>query len=130
MDIALHPTPTGFDLAIDIDDLTSDHSLSTAIIISLFTDLRADDQPEKRGWWGGVIGSHLWLLGREKLTQETLNKAKTYCEAALQWMVTEKIALAVNISVSRLSLESIQISVDVIKPDAVINFQYAYVWDT
>ncbi len=130
MDIALEPTPTGFDLAIDIDDLKADRSLNTAIIISLFTDLRADEQPEKRGWWGGVIGSHLWLLGREKLTQETLNKAKTYCEAALQWIVTEKIALAVNVSVSRLSLESIQIAVDVVKPDAVINFQYAYVWDT
>ena len=58
-------------------DMLTDDSLTTEVIISLFTDRRAldsDDLPggdsDRRGWWGDSyrdrpIGSRLWLLSRE-----------------------------------------------------------------
>ena len=62
--------------------------LKTAVVISLFTDRRVneEDVPNgelNRGYWGDMdlpegesLGSKLWLLKREKLTPETINAAR------------------------------------------------------
>lgn len=92
--------------------LAEDDGLQTAVIISLFTDRRADDADrlpgadDKRGWWadayaeidGDKIGSRLWLLAREKQTQLVLVLAKAYAEEALAWLLEDGIARAVNVS--------------------------------
>ncbi|WP_213977480.1 phage GP46 family protein, partial [Serratia marcescens] len=61
-------------------DLINGDDLQTAMIISLFTDRVARDDDDidgedRRGWWGDMgedhnIGSRLWLLRRQKLTQD------------------------------------------------------------
>lgn len=102
-------------------DLASDGGLTTAVIISLFTDRLAaidDDIPDKppsgagdrRGWWGDrpiggdapggkpdFIGSRLWLLAREKQTEATRQKAIGYCREALQWMIDDGIAARLDV---------------------------------
>lgn len=96
------------DLALDGPDLATDAGLETAVIISLFTDRRADsddalpaqDDSDRRGWWGDAlpmieghrIGSRLWLLGREKVTTETLRRAEEYGAEALAWLLDAGIA--------------------------------------
>jgi phage gp46-like protein len=92
--------------------LVTDDTLETAVIISLFTDRRArpdDELPgiddSRRGWWGDSLsdiegdetGSWLWLLYREKTTDETLSRAREYCLAALQWLLEDRIAESVNV---------------------------------
>ena len=87
-------------------DLSSDKGLETAVIVSLFTDRRADGKSPrprtkktKRGWWGDSIadmpgdriGSKLWLLGREKELQEVAVRARQYTQEALEWMIDTKI---------------------------------------
>jgi phage gp46-like protein len=97
-----------FDFAMDqaSDDLSVTTELSNSILISLFTDQRAleEELPEgeisRKGWWAEQIedgtsikmGSKLWLLSREKKTQETLRLAKSYAEEALKWIVEEDLA--------------------------------------
>lgn len=98
------------DLAVIGAALQPDAGLETAVVLSLFTDSRATDADElpvgetdPRGWWGDVaapvpgdlFGSRLWLLNREKQTQETLNRARTYAEEALGWLIEDAIATAV-----------------------------------
>ncbi|CDL81468.1 phage GP46 family protein [Xenorhabdus cabanillasii] len=74
-DIALQWQLNGADIVIDNADIALDNSLSTAVIISLFTDclvLDSDELPtgtstDRRSWWGDTfnsrpIGSRLWLL--------------------------------------------------------------------
>lgn len=79
-------------------DMLTDDSLTTEVIISLFTDRRAldsDDLPggdsDRRGWWGDSyrdrpIGSRLWLLSREKTLQSVLDRAAAYALEALTWL--------------------------------------------
>ena len=81
-------------------DLALTDGLVTAIVVSLFTDRRASDddlppgQSDRRGWWADAvaddeIGSHLWLLDREKRTLDVPVKAEEYARAALAWLVTD-----------------------------------------
>lgn len=109
----LHPgEPPFFDWQIDAPDLDSDNGLQTAVIVSLFTDRRAepddelpDGSSDRRGWWadaypdieGDRIGSRLWLLAREKDMQSVVNRAREYTEEALAWLVDQGIALRIEV---------------------------------
>lgn len=87
--------------------LAADTSLSTAVLVSLFTDARVNGE---RGWWGdsypepsrpGVTaGSRLWLLERGKQTAQTLRDAQLYAEEALQWLVQDGLASEVAAATS------------------------------
>jgi len=113
MDIALLQQQAGeaiyFDLALSGFDLVADDGLLTAVIISLFTDRRAnDDDPlpderigvlsDLRGWWGDCIleedrrdplGSRLWLLSREKEVDVVVARAQQYADEALEWLIRD-----------------------------------------
>jgi phage gp46-like protein len=101
-------------------DFTRDAGLETAVIVSLFTDRKAepdDELPdpnssERRGWWGDLTipdlpsggdkyGSKLWLLERSKTTPEVIAKAKQYIEEALDWLVEDGVAFRVEVEVER-----------------------------
>ena len=107
MDIAIQQLDNGqFDITLDGPDLGAEHGLRTAVLISLFTDRRAeaddvipDGTTNRRGWWADpALGSRLWLLGREKQTAEVLNRARDYAEEALQWLIDEGIAQEVAVT--------------------------------
>lgn len=87
-----------------------DDGLESAVVISLFTDRRAesDDEVEgddRRGWWGDLfpavegdrIGSRLWLLSREKQLPSVLIRAREYASEALQWLIDDGVASAVTV---------------------------------
>lgn len=115
MDLALTYSTQldAFDVSIDAlnADLSSDSALTTAIILSLLTDRTAqasemDAGGDRRGWWadayaadGDEFGSRLWLLEREKQTAATLARAKAYVAEALQWLVDDGFATAVDVVV-------------------------------
>lgn len=110
IDIKLIADTNGiYDIGIDSDgDLTKEDSFDTSILLSLFTDARADESeqaiPEmRRGWWGNLFedyeyGSKLWLLDQAKRTQSKLNQSKSYAENALNWLVDDNYAKSVNIA--------------------------------
>lgn len=85
-------------------DLLGGDDLMTAVIISLFTDAAAapddviaDGSDDPRGWWGGPIGSKLWLRARAKQTDLTLALVKRDIEDALAWLVEDDIAASVEV---------------------------------
>lgn len=95
------------DVALEGGQLVAEHGLLTAVIVSLFSDrLAQEDDPlpfedsDRRGWWADIvppvpadkIGSRLWLLHREKQTQETLLRAGEYAREALEWLVEDQVA--------------------------------------
>lgn len=101
----------GGDLLLQGADLATDDGLETAVALSLFTDALAgnDEVPpgaRRRGWWGDAyadqeadrIGSRLWLLARDKQLPATLRKAEAYATQALQWLVDDGVASAVDVS--------------------------------
>ncbi len=99
--------------------------LETAITISLFTDALANDDDhlpgggnDRRGFWGDIslpenesLGSKLWLLKREKITQSVLNKTHDYIVQALRWLVVEKHLTAVKVDVERGGLNYISFQI-------------------
>lgn len=69
-----------------------------------------DGTGDRRGWWADMalplanappptdlIGSRLWLLSRRKLTEQTRLDAITYCIEALQWLLDDGLAAAVDV---------------------------------
>lgn len=90
-------------------DLGRGDDLATAVIISLFTDRRADPDDEipdasgdRRGWWGDTgrtrpLGSKLWLLERAKQTEQTRQRAQDYAADALAWLIEDGVAAAVDV---------------------------------
>lgn len=90
--------------------LQSGNDLSTAVLISLFTDRIAhvddiipDGTTDPRGWWADdpayPIGSRLWLLTRAKQTSETLARAQDYIAEALQWLIDDGVVARFGITV-------------------------------
>ena len=112
--LVLDPATLACDLALGAGGLEGDDGLTTAVLVSLFTDARAgaDDRlpdpatANPRGWWGDAlawidsdrIGSRLWLLSREKQVRETLRRAEEYAREALAWMLTDGAARTVAVS--------------------------------
>jgi phage gp46-like protein len=145
-DIALAFTSIrGGDLVLAGQDLARDDGLASAVLVSLFTDRRADPEQlradesktDLRGWWGDFkppvegdqTGSLLWLLRREKQTRETLARARQYAEQALAWMIEDRIAKTVAVSTEYGGLGIMYIGVEITRPDSTrVRYQYDYEW--
>lgn len=136
-------------------DLDDAQQLQTAVIISLATDRRANDDDilpdplseDRRGWWGdlnadaiwggGPIGSRLWLLERAKITDSraaqgaTVNLVETYIREALQWLLDLKVASRLDVSASRTAINAISAGVTLYRgPKPVIALRFQDFWQT
>lgn len=104
--------------------LLTDDSLTNAIVISLFTDARVDNQ---RGWWGNdfnqneerqeEMGSRLWTLARSKQLADVLDDAQAYAEQALQWLIDDGNALAIDVMATNPEQSVLLLSVVVTLPN-------------
>jgi phage gp46-like protein len=134
MRLVLNSSETQADLLRGSTGLERAHTLETAVVISLFSDARAgvddvlpDDTPardyrsDRRGWVGDAIpdiagdvtGSKLWLLAREKQTEETRRRAETYARQALAWMIEDGIAKSVAVSGSWMGRGALRLDIAV-----------------
>lgn len=134
------------DLSVVVDGvagspLAAADPLIRAVIISLFTWRRAnpDDAVDgsRQGWWGDAtasltgnrIGSRLWLLSREKLLPETFNRAREYAREALQWLVDDQVAAAVDVAAERYGRAGLALVVTITRADRrVTELRFADVW--
>jgi len=135
------------DLGFENNDLEQDAGLETAAIVSLFTDRRAADDdllpdPErgKRGWWGDLvsgieddkIGSRLWLLEREKTTEETLVRAKQYILESLAWMKEDGITNKIEAKVERqgtVTTPILAFLVKIYRDNSTLNISFNEQWE-
>jgi phage gp46-like protein len=131
-----------FVLETDLQAITQDAVLETAVIISLFTDRQADDDDiipdgtnDKRGWWGDLlasvvgdkIGSRLWLLHREKQLEEVRKDAETYAYEALEHLLDDVIVNSITIVASFPRSEWLALSIDIEKADGqLLNLNYSW----
>jgi phage gp46-like protein len=126
-------------------DLVTGRDLETAATISLFTDRLAlpDDKlpdpndGDRRGWWadweaeGGPLGSRIWLLSREKETEEVRQRAEDYCREALQWMLDDDVADAVEVSAAWNTQAPGRLDVDVVisrDRNVLLKRNYSWAW--
>lgn len=132
------------DLLLASPQLDTDDGIETAIVLSLFTDRRADaDDPlpdntgARRGWFGDGfadvpgdrIGSHLWLLAREKQTPAVLQRARDFAREALSWLIEDGIARAVEVEASWLLRGVLLLEVEIRRADAApLRFRFESFW--
>ena len=126
------------DICVVGADLLAEDGIDTAILISLFTDarVREDELPPghtwRRGWWGDdvedepdITGSKLWVLRREKATQEVLVRARGYIREALAWMLRDGVAVSLNVDTNYSAPGVMQIFIEVVEPDrTLLEFQF------
>lgn len=131
------------DLRVDRGDLAIDSGLRTAVLLSLFTDARAEleelppGETWRRGYWADELaevtndrhGSKLWLLTREKQTQEVAERAREYCEEALAWLLDDGIAKSVRVSTAFVARGNLGIEIEIERPGGDrSSFRFDYVW--
>lgn len=127
----------GADLALHEGDLVLDLGLGSAVLRSLFTDARAaGDELERvgaddpRGWWGSdesdEWGSTLWLLAREKATQETRARAEGAARRALEWLIDDGVAESVEVTASFPERGQLSLEVRVVRGSAS---RWAHLWE-
>jgi phage gp46-like protein len=124
--------------------LAEDDGLETAVAISLFTDRRAEPDDalpagdDRRGWWGDAlaevegdrIGSRLWLLSREKQLVRVLPKAREYALEALQWLIEDGVALAVDVAAEIVAPGALGLLVEIRRPaGAPVKYRFERFWN-
>jgi len=134
-DLLMEASDGVLDLAIAGGDLALDEGFGTALLVSLFTDALAgpeDELPDlgtdRRGWWGEAVlqgegdlpwGSRLWLLGRAKLTTQTLGDAEVYAREGLAWLVEGGVAESLEVAAARLDGKTLYLTVRLVRGEAV-----------
>ena len=135
------------------DELGDDQELVNSAAIALGTDrlARTDDRlpdpdsSDRRGWWAdleadeiwgaGPIGSRLWLLDRDTITDvgarkgSTVTKVETYVREAIQPYRDDRICSAMSVAAERIGLERIDCDVTLFRgPLASVDLRFAGLW--
>ncbi len=140
------------DYELDTGALLADAGLQTAVIISLFTDRRAEpddtlpaEASDKRGWWGDAIavqvngrtveddriGSRLWLLSREKQLASVVERARQYCKEALAWLIEDGICERIDVIAEIVRTGVLGVQIIIYRPQqSAVDFKFDYVWST
>lgn len=144
-DIALNWSDVAADFSIVGNDLEVDNGLETSVLLSLFTDKALPEGTplpagvaNRGGWWGDGLpfvegdqfGSHLWLLQREKQQQVVLSRGRQYATEALQWMLDDGVAAAVDVTASVPSRGVLGLAIVIRRPPlAPLTLRrYDYIW--
>ena len=145
MDILMAQNEQGlFDLPVRKGDLVGDDSLGTEIMVSLFTDVRAekDELPPEysdlHGWWADALlsmqgdeqgtGSKLWLLRRQKQLESVLVQAEAYARSALQWLIDEGLAGAVSVTADNPAQGTLVLTVSITRSSPSVVQRVTDVW--
>jgi len=137
MDISFLPNANStsisvLDVAVENGDIKVGDSLKTAVLMSLFSDSRS--QGGTGGWWGDALdgysyGSQLWTLRGCKLTKDNLNLIQKYAKNALEWLISDGIASAVNVTASREGIDRVSLSVTIQRPSGMAQtYKYYTIW--
>lgn len=143
-DIRLEWANGTIDAVIEGDDVAAEAGLRTALLLSLFTDRRAEaddalpsEDGDRRGWWGDgfaavegdLFGSRLWLLDRSARRHDVVARAKEYVAEALRWMVEDHVTESLGIEVEAQD-DRLLIAITVARPGmSPVTFRFQHVWD-
>lgn len=120
-----------------------DDDVLASIVLSLFCDRRllfAGDEPltpgDRRGWWGDntlqgndLIGSRLWTLARHKmLGDKTKAEAEEILKEALQWLLDDKVAENIFITISQPYRDTLLFDISIKKPGDEKIGKYYFAW--
>ena len=122
--------------------ITFDNDLATAVLISLFTDAQAtadDARPDanangpadRRGWWGGAVGSRIWIYtSRAKATADLPGDVAAAASDALPWRIDDGVATSSDTAAAYVAPGQLVLTVTVHRGNAPsLALQYANFWN-
>jgi len=141
-------TVTGYaDMPIVNGDFAIGDDLSTAVLVSIFSDRRATDAEldaladgatkptTNKGIWidtyreGIQYGSGIWLILRGKKLPETLSRAEEYVNESLAWMTADGVAQTVEAEAS-FNEDRMLLSITITRQSAEdLVATFAFAWD-
>jgi phage gp46-like protein len=112
-------------------DLQTGKDLKTAILVSLFSDSRANPEEllldeDPRGWWSRDLGSLLWLLARQKATLQNLEKGIQYIKDALNWLIVQNIAKSIDVTGTIENRSKFNFIITIKKSN---DYRFQYLWE-
>lgn len=120
-------------------DIDSEDSFDTAIIVSLFSDRRASasevpDPRFRRGWIGNEsnefeIGSKLWLFHQARATQDTRNGVRDAADEALEWLVDDGFAEAIQSAELVVLPNGMGLSIEIKRPTGEVVKRFFELWN-
>lgn len=114
------------------------NDLTTAVLISLFTDAAAgvddaipDGSGNRRGWWGDpAMGSKIWLLERSKALPSVADRAVGYAQDALAWLVGDGIAQRIEATAEWVNSTMLVLTIKIVRGTAnSVSIRFANLWD-
>lgn len=128
--------------------LDETHQLVTAVAVALFTHrtaLRDDRLPDpsssdRRGWWGDFeaqeirggwpVGSRLWLISREKQTEETRQRAEDHIREAMTPFIDIGLIESFDLEVDWFAFERLGAEIVLNRgPRGTIAIRFERLWD-
>ncbi len=104
--LTIDPGSQLYDFQIDANgDIKTEDFFDTSLLYSIFGERRAApdevvDANLRRGWIGNDVdfenGSKIWLLHQARLTRSNLNRLEDETRKALQWIVDDGFAVAID----------------------------------
>ena len=98
----------------EYNDISLTDSITPAVTLSLLLDARSNDAnippAERKGWWGGNIGSLLWTFQRQIINDTTAYDVRIAAEESLQWLIAAGEANSIEVSAIREGREKIKLS--------------------
>lgn len=131
-----------FDVVIESGDFKNEPGFDTAILVSLFTDARADETqvllPEnRRGWIGNLVsevpdrqlGGYLWLTEQRRLNQDTVNEVIDYARKSLEWLVEDNAAIKIEVTGEIYPLRGIGLNIVITALNGVTSDHFIPLWE-
>lgn len=127
--------------------LDTTREIVTAVAVALFSwrTAYADDPlpnatSDRKGWWGDheaaelhegwPIGSRLWLLSREKQTEETRQRAEVYIREALDPFVKIRLCETYDLVVDWFGFQKLGAEITLHRgPQGSIAIRFESLWD-
>lgn len=114
-----------FDIEIDAyGDIRTADGFDTPIIVSLFSDARADesevqDTAKRRGWIGDEgtednTGSTLWVYEQARLSQRIANQVEDAARKCIQWLIDDGHAISIRRAELLVSQEAVRFTVEIL----------------
>ena len=124
----------------DSEDIKTENSFDTSILMSLFCEKRATDTETptshlRRGWIGNEstpgfeIGSKLWLYDQARLNLDTLNGIKSAIKNGLKWMIEDNIAIEVLVAVSLTNSNTMTTTITITRPNSKVERRFFELWE-
>lgn len=128
-----------WDLALtDEGDLVGSNSIDTAVLMSLFTDKRADKSEirkatQRRGWVGNLfnnnenyeIGSKIWIHSNQgRMQADNLNNIVDDAKDSLNWLLEDGIVDQMVIDYDTINNNEIKLNLRFVIGENIIELNY------